>query len=143
MANINLLDLDHKNYHMRCLDLYSHRPEADSILLVIAFLVALLSVPLCLNLVLCARKRRSAPPLCPNVHYSRAFYKPGVRSSSTSDVISTHYILWELGVQQRTRPWEILALMCATFRFLRGISVVFVPFFVRIRVSILYATFVF
>ncbi|KAI5708511.1 hypothetical protein M8J77_024192 [Diaphorina citri] len=94
MANINLLDLDHKNYHMRCLDLYSHRPEYDSVLLIIVLLTALLSVPLCINLVLCARKRRTAPPLCPNVHYSRAFYKPGVRtSSSTSDVISTHYIL--------------------------------------------------
>uniref|UniRef100_A0A8D8W5Y2 Leucine-rich repeat neuronal protein 1 n=3 Tax=Cacopsylla melanoneura TaxID=428564 RepID=A0A8D8W5Y2_9HEMI len=93
MANINLLDLDHKNYHMRCLDLFNHRPETDSILLIVALLVALLSVPLCLNLILCARKRRSAPPTCPNVHYSRAFYKPGVRTGSTSDVISTHYIL--------------------------------------------------
>lgn len=93
MRNMNLLDLDHKNYHMRCLDVYNNRPEYDGVLLFIVLLIVILFIPFCINFIIYIRKRNHpTSTTCPNVHYSRAFYKPG-RTSDASHVISTHYIL--------------------------------------------------
>lgn len=71
MKGQTLLDLEQRNYHMRCLDKYGHQPEKDALLLVGVLIGLLLAIPISLVVFTIYRRRLRTP-----AHYSRAFYKP-------------------------------------------------------------------
>ncbi|XP_050440621.1 leucine-rich repeat neuronal protein 2-like [Adelges cooleyi] len=60
MRGVSILDLDHRHYHLRCLDFYNHRPERDGVLLVGILIGVILSVPFTMAFMMyCARKKNS------------------------------------------------------------------------------------
>lgn len=58
MSGISILDLDHRNYHMRCLDFYNNRPEKDGVLLLGILIGVILTIPLTMGTLICCAKRK-------------------------------------------------------------------------------------
>lgn len=60
MSGISILDLDHRRYHMRCLDYYNNRPERDGILLIGILIGVILAVPFTMGIMICYAKKKSS-----------------------------------------------------------------------------------
>ncbi|XP_025204556.1 leucine-rich repeat-containing protein 70-like [Melanaphis sacchari] len=60
MSGISILDLDHRHYHMRCLDFYNNRPERDGILLIGILIGVILTVPFTMGIMICCAKRKNS-----------------------------------------------------------------------------------
>lgn len=60
MSGISIRDLDHRHYHMRCLDFYNNRPERDGILLIGILIGVILTVPFTMGIMMCCAKRKSS-----------------------------------------------------------------------------------
>ncbi|XP_054277969.1 leucine-rich repeat neuronal protein 2-like [Macrosteles quadrilineatus] len=72
MMGQSLAQLDHRAYHMRCLDLYDHHPERDGSFLVGTLIGVIFAVPLTILVyVTYSRHLRTTA-----ARYHRAFYKP-------------------------------------------------------------------
>lgn len=80
MRGQSLLDLDHREYYMRCLDKYGHHPEKDATVLVGVLIGVLLAIPLSMISLVLYRRRHQTP-----AQYSRAFYK----AADTNQVFTT------------------------------------------------------
>ncbi|XP_050520168.1 leucine-rich repeat neuronal protein 2-like [Daktulosphaira vitifoliae] len=66
MRGISIIELDHRRYHMRCLDSYNNRPEKDGVLLVGILIGVMLSVPFTMSIMIyCAKNEKSL------THYQR------------------------------------------------------------------------
>lgn len=60
MSGISIIDLDHRHYHMRCLDFYNDRPERDGVLLIGILIGVILTVPFTMGIMMfCARRKNS------------------------------------------------------------------------------------
>jgi len=71
MRGQSLLQLDHRTYHMRCLDLYDHHPERDGSFLVGTLIGVIFAVPLTILVYVTYRRHLSTTA----ARYHRAFYK--------------------------------------------------------------------
>ncbi|VVC27839.1 Hypothetical protein CINCED_3A010861 [Cinara cedri] len=60
MSGISIFDLDHRNYHMRCLDFYNNRPERDGILLIGILIGVILAIPFTMGTLMCCAKRKKS-----------------------------------------------------------------------------------
>lgn len=60
MSGISILDLDHRNYHMRCLDFYNNRPEKDGVLLLGILIGVILAIPFTMGMLICCAKRKNS-----------------------------------------------------------------------------------
>lgn len=60
MSGISILDLDHRHYHMRCLDFYNNRPERDGILLIGILIGVILTIPFTMGIMMCCAKRKNS-----------------------------------------------------------------------------------
>lgn len=73
MRGQSIVELDHRSYHMRCLDIYGHHPENDATLLIGILIGVILAIPLTFLVFLSYRKHLHTTA----AQYHRAFYKRG------------------------------------------------------------------
>lgn len=73
MQGLSMESLQKKNYEMRCLDFYGHRPERDGVLLVGVVIGLFIAIPVAMAALLLYRRRHNVRSV---QHFSRAFYKP-------------------------------------------------------------------
>ncbi|XP_046662575.1 leucine-rich repeat neuronal protein 1-like isoform X2 [Homalodisca vitripennis] len=73
MRGQSVAELDHRSYHMRCLDAYDHHPEKDGTLLIGILIGVILAVPLTALVFISYRRHLRTTA----AQYHRAFYKRG------------------------------------------------------------------
>lgn len=70
MRNLQILELSHRHYQMRCLDLYNHTPEKDVKLLMVVSMVAIILAPVLMAVAIYYKRQQRA-----RLRYNKLFSK--------------------------------------------------------------------